>query len=107
MITYTWNINKIYTQPLLNGLTNVIHTIDFSYIGTDENNNTSFIQFPTLLPEPLNENFIAYNNITEEMVISWLELILNIEDLQQSIIEKIEIIKNPPIIEIPFPWINI
>jgi hypothetical protein len=39
------------------------------------------------------------------MVISWLESILNIEDLQQSIIDKIENIKNPPLIEMPFPWI--
>jgi len=60
-----------------------------------------------VLPEPLEENFTPYNNITEEMVISWLESILNIEDLQQGIIDKIEIIKNPPLIEIPFPWVSI
>lgn len=107
MITYTWNINKMYTKPLLNGLTNVVHTIDWSYIGTDENNNTASIQVPMILPEPSEENFTPYNNITEEMVISWLESILNIEDLQQGIIDKIELIKNPPIIELPFPWVNI
>jgi hypothetical protein len=107
MITYTWNINRIYTKPLLNGLTNVIHTIDWSYIGTDENNNRAHMQMPTLLPESSEENFIPYDNITEEMVISWLESILNVEDLQQEIINKIENIKNPPIIELPFPWVSI
>jgi hypothetical protein len=60
-----------------------------------------------ILPEPLEENFTPYNNITEEMVISWLESISNIEELQQGIIDKIEIIKNPPLIEIPFPWVSI
>ena len=62
---------------------------------------------PMILPEPSEENFTPYNNITEEMVISWLESILNIEDLQQGIIDKIELIKNPPLIEIPFPWVSI
>ena len=107
MITYTWNIHKIYTKPSLNDLTNVIHMIHWQYIGTDENNNTASIDLPITLPEPSEENFISYNNITEEMVISWLESILNIEDLQQGIVDKIENIKNPPLVEIPFPWVNI
>jgi hypothetical protein len=106
MITYTWRINKIHVKPLLNGLTNVIHTVDWDYIGIDENDNTASIRMPMVLPEPLEENFTPYNNITEEMVISWLESISNIEELQQDIIDKIEIIKNPPIIELPFPWVN-
>jgi hypothetical protein len=106
MITYTWRINKIHVKPLLNGLTNVIHTVDWDYIGIDENDNTASIRMPMVLPEPLEVNFIPYNDITEEMVISWLESISNIEELQQDIIDKIEIIKNPPIIELPFPWVN-
>jgi hypothetical protein len=104
MITYTWDINKIYAKPLSNGLINVIHSIDWSYTGIDENNNTASIQVPITLPEPSDENFIPYDDITEEMVISWLESILNVEDLQQGIIDKIENIKNPPLVEIPFPW---
>ena len=107
MITYTWRINKMYIKPSLNGLTNVIHTVDWDYIGTDENNNKSSVRVPMILPEPLEANFIPYNDITEEMVISWLESISNIEDLQQDIINKIELIKNPPIIELPFPWVSI
>lgn len=107
MITYSWNINKIYTKPVLNGLTNVIHTVDWSYTGIDEDNNTAHIQIPTLLPEPLEDNFILYGDITQDMVISWLESILNVEDLQQDIISKLENIKNPPLVELPFPWISI
>ena len=107
MITYSWNINRMYTKPSLNSLTNVIHIVDWSYIGTDEDNNKAYMQMPTPLPEPSDENFIPYNSITKEMVISWLESILNIEDLQQGIINKIENIKNPPLVEIPFPWIVI
>ena len=107
MITYTWRINKMYIKPSLNGLINVIHTVDWEYIGTDENNNKSSARIPMILPEPLEENFTPYNNITEEMVISWLESILNIEELQQDIINKIELIKDPPLIELPLPWVNI
>jgi hypothetical protein len=105
MIIYTWSINEMHIKPSLNGLTNIIHIIDWSYIGTDEDNNTASVGLPITLPEPSEENFIPYNNITKEMVISWLESILNIEDLQQSVIDKIENIKNPPLIEMPFPWI--
>jgi hypothetical protein len=107
MITYTWRINKIHVRPLLNGLTNIIHTVDWDYVGIDENNNKSSVRVPITLPSPSEENFIPYNDITEEMIISWRGSISNIEDLQQDITNKIELIKNPPIIELPFPWIGV
>lgn len=59
----------------------------------------------TELPEPNPENFIDYNDITEETVISWLESLLDIDINNQLVEQGINEKLNPPIIQ-GIPWDN-
>jgi len=104
MITYTWNIISLKAKPSLNGLQNVISEIKWEYTGTDEDNNTFSIEMPIQISDPNVEEFVPYGQVTESMVISWLENSLDVEAMQQAIEDKINKIKNPPLVSLPLPW---
>ena len=111
-INYTWTITNLQCAPSENGLTNVIKTIHWRYTGQEEEENGLSAVINGLIgvesPDP--DNFMEYSSITEDIIISWLENILNVSgdslSLQQSIINEIETKHNPPIISLELPWIE-
>jgi hypothetical protein len=56
------------------------------------------------MPLPTSEDFIPYNELTQNMVTLWLESVLNISDLQSRVDTQINFIENPPTVSIPLPW---
>jgi hypothetical protein len=42
------------------------------------------------------ENIIAYENLTEEIVIEWIKTVLDTEFIETSLLAQIELQKNPP-----------
>lgn len=42
-------------------------------------------------PNPNNENFIAYENLTEEIVLSWVKNKLNTEAIETQLIKNLEL----------------
>jgi uncharacterized UPF0160 family protein len=108
-MNYTWKITGIKTKNNEN-LTNIIVQTYWKKIGTDENENS--VVFDGATPFDLStvdpDNFISYENLTEEMVISWIQSVVigeyeehvN-EQINKQIQEKVN-----PIIEVSqeFPW---
>ena len=50
------------------------------------------------MDEPNTTAYIPYDELTEAIVVSWLEKKLDVSSFQASITAEIEKIKNPPII---------
>jgi hypothetical protein len=106
MNTYNWNIKLMDTIPLFDGYQDFVTRVYWDYIGVDENGISSKVEGYTewnVVNEP---NFILYGDITLEDVTNWLEEYNDMNNLQSIITKKIEDIINPPIINLPLPWVT-
>lgn len=89
-ITYSYQIHELKAVPTVGDLEQVVTEVRYSYIGTDENNITSTYPGRTLLPAPDSINFIPVDQLTEELVIQWLEANANLDTMKQAIEAHIE-----------------
>ncbi len=58
------------------------------------------------VPSPDPANFVPYEDVTYEMVCSWLEAGLDKEALEQNLDSQIEDQINPKIVTLPLPFSN-
>lgn len=101
---YNWYINEMEVSPSLDGLTDVVKKINFTYEAIDGEYRT-WIRDIYLCPNPSGTDFTAYDNLTKEQVVSWLEDGLNVVDLQNQLQEKINVLKLS-LIALPLPFEN-
>jgi len=107
-ITYTFKITELETAPSENGLDNVVKTIHWNYIGADETNTVNVVGSVNInSPDP--DSFINFVNLTESVVISWVEAKLQalgeLDGIKQTIDSMLAHIDNPPITRPPLPWL--
>jgi hypothetical protein len=102
--TYSWVIDSMEVIPSVDGLTNVVSIINWSYNGVSSIGTNGKISSTSVVPLPSSENFTPYDELTQDTVISWLESVLNISNLQSRIDTQINLIENPPTVNIPLPW---
>ena len=102
--TYSWVIDSMEVIPSIDGLTNVVNTVNWSYNGISPTSTHGKISGNSVMPLPLSENFTPYSELTQDIVISWLESTLDIPNLQTRVDAQINLIENPPTITIPLPW---
>jgi hypothetical protein len=107
MINYTWKVTQLLTETI-EGNENYVVIAHCETIGVDGEYSATVpnvIQFST---EDVTV-FIPYEDLTEEMVISWIKESLGEEgvlSIEASIQAQIEAQKNPPVTpqETPLPW---
>ena len=90
---YNWIITREFA-PQENNLEKVIKSIHWRY-QAKEDDLIADIYGQYALPEADPENFTPYEEITDKVIIEWLEEALDIESLQKSLQNEIEDIKNP------------
>ena len=88
MVTYTWEIIDKPTAPVVKDYTNVVLAVTWKLIGTDENQKTADIIGTTFFMPPT-ENFIPIEEITNEVIISWISAKENIEQYKSDIESRI------------------
>lgn len=107
MLTYTWKVTAIRTATVEEQPDFVVH-VRWEKIGTDENGNTGTFVGATPLQTTLdpNGNFVPFNELTEEMVIGWIQEIVvgSYEQhvngqIQKQIDAKIHVVAEPDL-----PW---
>jgi hypothetical protein len=102
--TYSWVINSMEVIPSVDGLSDVVTIVNWSYVGINPTNIRGTVSSASNMPLPTSENFTPYGNLTQDIVISWLESKLNVSDLQTRVDTQINLIVNPPTVELPLPW---
>jgi hypothetical protein len=102
-VTFTWEVVRLDAAPSENGLHNVVKIVHWKYHANDGVNSTYMVGTMGLSP-PNPAAFVDYNSLTEAEVISWLETIVDKEDIQRSLTLQLEAITNPPIVPQPLPW---
>ena len=72
-ITYTYHITNLPTTS--SPETNTVEYVEAYLYGIDENgkNTTQLFTFKPEIPESYSGNFIKYEDLTEEQIISWIE----------------------------------
>ena len=95
MINFEWQ-KPILEVKLVDGtLENVIVTVHWRYKGTNENEISAEVYGANALETPSEENFVPFDELTNEDISKWLESILDIKQMQENIINQIDLIENP------------
>jgi hypothetical protein len=89
-ITYTYEIQELKAMPSIGDLEKVIVEVVYSYIGTSEDNITSQYPGRTALPAPASDSFTAVEDLTPEIVISWIEANTDLDVMKNAIKYHIE-----------------
>lgn len=104
--TYKWRINAVDCKTNENGLENLVYNIHWSYIGEDENNNVASSIGTQPIPHDENAEFIAFNDLTEEIVVGWLESEIGeerIAELKSNIDRQIQEMVAPKTVTLQLP----
>lgn len=105
-ITYTWAVTgmKVTKAGTLNNY--VVQTY-WTKTGTDENGNAGTFNGATpFAPDPTQSDFVPFDQLTEEIVLSWIQPVVTgtYEQHVDGVIAKQIADKIDPVTEQPLPW---
>lgn len=90
MITYTWKLTSLKRKDT-SSLNNVIVQTYWKKIGTDENGVVG--EFSGATPFDLTtvdpNNFVSYEDLTEEMILGWIQSVV-VGDYERHVNERIQ-----------------
>tara|TARA_Y100000356_G_C11236928_1_gene278392 strand:- start:1060 stop:1392 length:333 start_codon:yes stop_codon:yes gene_type:complete len=106
---FKWNISQMdcKIKETIDGqeLHNVVNLVHWRYDAILDDYETEV--YGALELNGANPNdFILYENLTENDVITWLEAGLDVDELQLNLINKMNLIINPVEKTLPLPWQN-
>lgn len=105
MITYKWTISAFDCKAILEDLTDVVYNVHWRYEATK--NDIVVSNYGVLILEnPNKDNFIALNDLKETDVIGWLESKLDVNELNKSLENEINLIEKPTEVKINNPFIK-
>jgi hypothetical protein len=110
-MAFTWVISQLDSIPSLDGMDKVISTIHWRAYKGHINIKTEqefFVDTYGALSvdSPHEASFTPYDEVTKEMVESWLEAGLDTEAIEANLDAQIENFLNPKIVAYPLPWGN-
>jgi len=105
--TYFFKINALDCKVNLDGLENAVFNVHWSYFGETELVSGSKVSVSSIgvqsIDAPSGDNFIAYEDLTEEIVVGWLESKLDVEKLKENIDAQLAEKLAPKIVTLPLP----
>jgi hypothetical protein len=100
---YQWVISQLDTAPSEDALTDVVKIVHWRYQATDADYSAD-VYGAMACATPSDTDFTAYDDLTQDQVIEWLEAGLDVDALKENLDKQIEDQKNPPIVNLPLPW---
>ena len=97
MNNYTWRINAVDCYTSKDGLEKVAYNVHWSYFATNGEHTASMIGVQSI-GEPNPDNFVAFEDLTEETVIAWIEAAMDVEQMQANLDKQIEDIVAPKVV---------
>ena len=106
-IIYTWEITAMEVILNQDGLSKVVSNIDWRLIATVDGEKYRAEKWAKqYVSAPDADTFTAYDELTKEQVISWLESILDVPQLKEYLAEQINLQANPVTALLPPPFAN-
>lgn len=93
--TYNWKINALDAKITEGDNSNVIYTVHYSLIATDDTEEYTASTIGTLGVTYDPDNFIEYDDLTKEDVVGWLEAGLSVEEIKSRLDDDINRQINP------------
>jgi hypothetical protein len=73
-MTYSWDCRTVDTYPTQGELTDVVYNVHWRLTGTEDAHSATVIGTQSLTAEDIQpEGFIAFEDLTHEQVIAWVE----------------------------------
>ena len=94
MNTYNFKINAVDCYTSKDGLEKVAYNVHWSYFGTDGTHTASMIGVQSI-GEPNPENFVAFEDLTEEQVIGWISASMDVEKMQENLDKQLAELVSP------------
>jgi hypothetical protein len=107
-IVYTWSVTGMKVTRA-GDLVNYVMQTYWKKIGTDESGVTGeFCGATPFAPNPSQQDFTPFDQLTEEIVLSWIEPLVvgHYEEHVNSVIAKQIEGKLDPVIDEPLPWVS-
>ena len=108
-ITYTWTSTALLGYPAFDGQTDVVTTSFYTVVADDGSGHTSSFTGAQSTPLDPSAPFIPYNDLSNEIVIGWVQSNLGengVRAIEDNLNAQIETQVNPPIRPeiLPIPW---
>jgi hypothetical protein len=104
MVEYNYEILRLNIAPHKNGMDNVVVSVNWRYQIT-ENSDYADIYYVTDIPSAVDpDSFIAYDDLTDETIFSWVSKAVNLESLKKELQAELEKVKTPEKVEKLPPW---
>lgn len=104
-VDYSYKIRELERAPSLDGLTDVITRVRFTYTGVDADTGYSgSFQGTIPMPAPASESFTPLNELTEAEVIEWVKISHPINHMQEQIQKQIDRQITPKYEPVALPW---
>ena len=100
---YTWTVTALATETI-GTQENYVVVASFNVTGTDGGFNS--VVNGTQNFSLTGDAFIPYEDLTNDIVVSWIKELVNVAEITNFIDAEIETQKNPPVqpINQPLPW---
>lgn len=106
MLNYKWTISALDCIPNFDNVENFVLKIHWRYAISNGEISTD-IYGEAVFEKVINQNdFIPFNELTETIVIGWLESSLDVQTLQSILNTKFDNLINPKIIQPELPWLS-
>jgi len=109
MTNFKWVFGPMDCYVDKDGLTDVVYNVNWRYEATrevDEKTYFADMYGSTVVGFPDPNNFVPYNEITEEMVIGWMEAAMDVPAMQTNLDKQIDLQIKPVIVVLPPPFKN-
>ena len=104
MNTYEWIIKKLEVAPQIGSVSDYVVRCHWGYTATDGTITKEAYGLQAFEPTENPENYIAFENLTKEIVEGWLEASIDVDALRLSLDNQIADEITPPIVSVPIPW---
>lgn len=96
MITYNWTFPQFVIEPSIDGLTNVVTAMTWMCTGVDTDNGLTALNSGRVVLQPPNpEQFVPFEDITEEMAMGWLAAYISIPGVEQGLYQQLNRARQP------------
>lgn len=108
--TYNWKINKLEVVKSKKGLANVVSRIHYKYTATSDqldsngNNYEKSVISVCSTNDPVENEYIDFDNLQEANVVNWLENLLDIDSIKQNLDNQLLELINPTKELKSVPW---
>jgi hypothetical protein len=111
--TYSWAINALDTYPIKDSLSDVVYNIHWSMIATSDQTDVNGNPYTAssigtqIVTVPDADGFIAFDDLTQEIVEGWLEASeLDVDSIKANLDAQIEEKITPKSVTRVIPWEN-